>query len=517
MRRRINIGTVKKGLLVLSFLSFASCALWKPVPQPEREFRGFWVATVVNIDWPKKGTDAIEKKKADYRTILNFYQDLNFNAAIVQVRTAGDAFYTSDYAPWSRFLTGKEGKTPDTQENLLQWMIDETHDRGMEFHAWLNPYRATFDLKTDILSTAHDFNQHPEWMLKYGKKYYYDPGLPQVQERMISVIDELVSIYDIDAVHFDDYFYPYTIKDEVFNDSITYYNCSLPNQDLGDWRRSNIDSLIKKSHATIKARKPWVQFGVSPFGVWKNQSTDPKGSDTQAGQTTFDNLYADPLLWMEQGWLDYIVPQVYWSMELPVASHRKIVNWWSQYSTNTLLYIGNGPYKIRNNSDTAWNKKKELPDQIHLARNTDEVNGNVFFSAKSLMTNSKDVVKHLKRKFYRKKALPPQLQKTRVVKEQKTALKSIQNQKEHTLLEFDHLEQVHYATIYTCQKVKKDHYVRKKLLKRSFVKNKDHIRIPSDLLKGKKRIAIIFMDKNGRESEPKIIHLKQTDSNDPKE
>lgn len=516
MKNRTIIAAIKQVLLVLSLFSFASCALWKPAPQPEREFRGFWVATVVNIDWPKNGTDAIEKKKDDYRAILNFYQDLNFNAAIVQVRTAGDAFYASDHAPWSRFLTGKEGKALDTTENLLQWMIDETHARGMEFHAWLNPYRATFDLKTDILSADHDFNQHPEWMLKYGKKYYYDPGLPQVQERMVSVIDELVALYDIDAIHFDDYFYPYTIKDEVFNDSITYYNCGLPNQDLADWRRSNIDSLIKKSYETIKARKPWVQFGVSPFGVWKNRSTDPKGSDTQAGQTTFENLYADPLLWMDEGWLDYIVPQVYWSMELPVASHRKIVNWWSKYSKNTLLYIGNGPYKIRNNSDTAWNRKKELPDQIRLARNTDQVNGNVFFSAKSLMTNSKDVVRHLKRKFYRQKALPPQVQSPTIFKERKTTLESIEKEKEYTLLNFNDLEQLHYAIVYTCRKVKKDEYVQKKFLARSFVKNQDYIRIPSILLKGKKRIALRFMDKNGKESEPKIINLKQTDSNDPK-
>lgn len=508
MKPRNLLACIKGFVVCIPCLGLISCALLKPVPQPEREFRGFWVATVVNIDWPKNGTDAIEKKKADYLRILDFYQDLNFNTAIVQVRTAGDAFYPSDYAPWSRFLTGQEGEAPDTSDNLLQWMIDETHARDMEFHAWLNPYRATFDLKTEILSGDHDFNQHPEWMLKYGKKYYYDPGIPQVQDRMVTLIDELVAAYDIDAIHFDDYFYPYTIEGEVFNDSITFYNCGLPDQDLADWRRSNIDSLIKKSHQAIKERKPWVQFGVSPFGVWKNRSTDPKGSDTRAGQTTFDNLYADPLLWMDQGWLDYIVPQVYWSMELPVASHRKIVNWWALRSTNTLLYIGNGPYKIRNNSDPAWHKKKELPEQIRLARNTRQVNGNAFFSAKSLMTDAKDVVRHLKRYYYKKKVLPPEIPHSENLSEQRPILKSIDTQGGFTQVRFDNLDPVHYVSVHSARKINTGDYVEKKLLMRSFVKDENHIRIPSELLKGKKSLVLRFKNKNGKLSEPKIIHLK---------
>ena len=253
-----------------------SCAIFNPIPQPEREFRGFWVATVVNIDWPKKGTDPIEKQKTDYLKILDFYDSLNFNAAIVQVRTAGDAFYTSEYAPWSRFLTGEEGKAPQTNESILKWMIAETHARGMEFHAWLNPYRATFDLNTEILSPDHDYHQHPEWMLKYGKKYYYDPGLPEVRERMILVIDELVSNFDIDAVHFDDYFYPYTIAGEVFGDSLSFDKYAREGQSLGDWRRSNINLLVKDSYEIIKARKPWVQFGISPsaFGKTRPQTRE---------------------------------------------------------------------------------------------------------------------------------------------------------------------------------------------------------------------------------------------------
>lgn len=499
-----------KSIGILFFLFLTSCSILKPIPQPRTEFRGFWVATVVNIDWPKNGNDSAEKQKKDFLEILDFYQDLNFNAAIVQIRTAGDAFYKSNHAPWSRFLSGNEGEISASKSILLKWMIDETHLRGMEFHAWLNPYRATFDLKTEVLSKTHDYNLHPEWMLKYGKKYYYDPGLPEVQQKMVSVIDEVVSNYDIDAIHFDDYFYPYTIKDEVFDDSISYYNCALPNQDIEDWRRSNIDSLIKNSHDIIKARKPWVQFGVSPFGVWKNNSTDPKGSDTKAGQTTYEDLYADPLLWMKKGWLDYLIPQVYWSMELPVASHRKILDWWSNNSQNTNLYIGNGPYKIRNNSDKAWDDKKELPNQINYGREKDVVKGNAFFSAKSLMKNNADVVKYLKRKHYKQDALPPVSKLTSQNSKSFIEPKSIQKSNTSIDLKFDNLETIRYAMIYPSRKNEKEIYPLKKLIAKLSIQNKTEVILPLEIVKKRKYIAMTFIDFYGRESKPIIVHLNKT-------
>lgn len=505
----------------LLLFSLTSCTVFNPIPQPEREFRGFWVATVVNIDWPKNGNDAIEKQKTDYIRILDFYQNLNFNAAIVQIRTAGDAFYDSDYAPWSRFLTGKEGSTPnpsadaqDSQASILKWMIDETHNRGMEFHAWLNPYRATFDLKTDILSPTHDFNLHPEWMLKYGKKNYYNPGLPEVRQRMISVIDEIVTNFDVDAIHFDDYFYPYTIKDEVFKDSLTYAYHRLPKQSLDDWRRSNMDSLIKNSYKTIKALKPWVQFGVSPFGVWKNKATDPKGSDTKAGQTTYDNLYADPLLWMEKGWLDYVVPQIYWSMDLPVASHRKIVDWWAKNTTETNLYIGNGPYKIRNNSDPAWDNKKELAKQLRLSRKTEKVQGNVFFSAKSLMQKNEDVVEHLKLRYYKRKALSPAPFDTSYLNTKKLEFKYLVDNENYITLVFNNLEAYRFALIYPSGKKRKANYPIKKLLKKVAVEDESHLNISAKSIQRQKYIAVRFIDFYGRETEPLIVHLEQTNSYD---
>ncbi len=386
--------------LILIFL-FISCTVSRVThTAPKIEFRGVWIATVKNIDWPKNANDSSEKQKKDFIEILDFYQSLNFNAAIVQIRTAGDAFYKTDLAPWSKYLTGIEGKAPKDFNAPLEWMIAETHKRGMEFHAWLNPYRATFDLDTMALSKEHDFYQNPNWMLKYGKKYYYNPGLPEVQQKLTNIIEEVVSNYDVDAIHFDDYFYPYKIKGEIFNDSLSFKKHGLQNQNMEDWRRSNVDSLVKNVHKVIKKKKPWVQFGISPFGVWKNNSTDPKGSNTKAGQTTYEDLYADPLLWSREGWLDYLVPQAYWSMDYPPASHRIITKWWANNAKNTNLYMGNGTYKIKNNKDKAWKRKNEIPKQLVLARSQQEINGNVFFSAKSLIGKHENVSKTLKRKFY---------------------------------------------------------------------------------------------------------------------
>ncbi|MBT8298034.1 MAG: family 10 glycosylhydrolase [Maribacter sp.] len=499
---------IKKTSLLLLVLCYTSCSVFKPIPQPKNEFRGVWVATVVNIDWPKSGQDLIEKQKKDFLEILDFYEDLNFNAVIVQVRTAGDAFYKSNYAPWSRFLTGKEGTSSVNEYDLLEWMINESHNRGFEFHAWLNPYRATFDLKTDVLSPIHDFNLHPEWMLKYGKKYYYNPGIPEVRDRLVAVMDEVITSYDIDAIHFDDYFYPYKIKNEVFQDSLSYTYHALPKQSLDDWRRSNVDSLVMNIHKTIKSRKPWVQFGISPFGVWKNKSTDPKGSDTKAGQTTYEDLYADPITWMENGWIDYLVPQVYWSMDLPVASHFKIVDWWSKNSSNTNLYIGNGAYKIRNNSDKAWENKKELPNQLKLARNTQAVKGNVFFSAKSLMTNKNDVVEHIKKKYYKTKALPPISPLSPINKNEDIEFDTFNKENGLIQLNFKNLEHHRYAMVYSSGRKIKSEYPMKKLISKVPVKE-NQINLPATIIDDKKQIALTFITKFGQESAPILIQLNQ--------
>ena len=377
----------------------------------------------------------------------------------------------------------------------------------MEFHAWLNPYRATFDLKIEILSPTHDFNLHPEWMLKYGKKYYYNPGLPEVQQRLVSIMTEVVSGYDIDAIHFDDYFYPYKIKDEVFKDSSCYDFYKQPKQTIADWRRSNIDSLVKNVHHAIKKEKPWVQFGISPFGVWKNKNTDPKGSDTKAGQTTYEDLYADPLLWMKEGWVDYIIPQVYWSMDLPVASHRKIVSWWAQNKSNSNLYIGNGAYKIRNNSDNAWQEKKELPNQLKLARNTGQMSGNAFFSAKSLMQKNLDVVEYIQKKYYKKPALTPIAPTTKKPVKQ-VEIKNFQKNKDNIQFTVNDSKEIRYALFYSSGKKIKSDYPITKLLSKKHIDNFSTFSVSKNELKDKKHIAVTFINYYGQESKPILLNIK---------
>ncbi len=488
-----------------------SCTVFtKAIPQPKREFRGVWIATVANIDWPKNGADAVAKQKEDYLNILDYYNKLHFNAVIVQIRTAGDAFYPSAYAPWSRFLTGTEGEAKEDHPDLLSWMILEAHKRGFEFHAWLNPYRATFDENIEVLSASHDYFQHPEWMLKYGKKNYYNPGLPKVQNHLAAIIKETLDNYDIDAIHFDDYFYPYKIKGEIFQDSLAYRTYARPNQSVDNWRRANIDSLVKKVHATIKSTKPWVQFGISPFGVWKNNNTDPKGSDTRAGQTTYEDLYADPILWMEKGWIDYLAPQIYWSLEYPPASHRKLIKWWGGQPKLTNLYVGNGVYKIRNNADKAWKKKKEVPNQLKLSRQTSNIDGNIFFSAKSLMQDHKDVVNYMKRKYYRNIALPPTSMDVQNHDPFKTLITDFTETKEAIAFNIDASDiTVHFALIYRIRK--KDNSVvltNKKPIAKVYLNAENKHRILKREFQNKKHIALTFADRYERESEPIVVHLK---------
>lgn len=392
-------------LISIFLLSFWNAGAQENSANPKNEFRAVWIATVVNIDWPKAGTDPIEKQKADFIEILDTYKKLNYNAVIVQIRSVGDAFYPSKLAPWSKYLTGKEGKAPANNFDPLEWMITETHNRGFEFHAWLNPYRATMNLNTEVLSPTHDFFKHPEWMIKYGGKYYYNPALPDVQTHLIAVVDEVVKNYDIDAIHFDDYFYPYKIAGEEFNDSASFKKFGA-GMTLPDWRRYNVNNFVKYCSYSIKSIKPWVQFGISPFGVWRNKSVDPKGSDTNSGQTNYDDLFADPMEWMEHSWVDYILPQLYWSMDHRTASYTKLLKWWAENSKNTAVYIGNGSYKINTDSDKRWNVPSEIPNQIDVTRSYKNINGNAFFSAKSFINRNKSVTDLLMNNQYKYPALP---------------------------------------------------------------------------------------------------------------
>ena len=394
---------------ILFCLLFASQAqLSAQSNPPKREFRAVWIATVNNIDYPRKPIPYAIAQKEQWKKIVEKYKELGFNALIVQIRPAGDAFYPTAYAPWSKYLTGQQGLPPQPLYNPLEFMIEETHKQGMEFHAWLNPYRATVDLDTFSLAGNHMFFKHPEWMLKYGGKHYFNPALPEVRQHLTDVVGEVVKNYDIDAIHFDDYFYPYRIKDVPLQDTLDYIKYGAGFEQIDDWRRDNVDQLIEEISYMIKQNKPHVKFGISPFGVWRNRDKDPRGSDTRAGVTSFDDLYANVLKWMNAGWIDYIVPQLYWSIGFEPADHEKLLRWWSRNTFGKHLYIGHAVYKVADNNDENWHDPEELPRQIRLNRRNYNSLGSAFFSAKYLLENPlgvKDSIDY----YYKYPALLPEV------------------------------------------------------------------------------------------------------------
>ncbi|WP_163409817.1 glycoside hydrolase family 10 protein [Flavobacterium ajazii] len=481
---------------------------------PKNEFRGVWIATVVNIDWPKTATDKVEKEKADYIEILEIYKKLNYNAVIVQIRSVGDALYPTQLAPWSRFLTGKEGQAPSPYYDTLAWMIEEAHNRGFEFHAWMNPYRATFDLNKNLLSPTHDVFKHPEWMIEYGGKLYYDPALPEVQTHLTKVVKEVVDKYDIDAIHFDDYFYPYAVPGKVFNDTASYkkYGAGLS---LADWRRANVSNFVHTISTTIKASKPWVQFGISPFGVWRNKSVDPRGSDTQS-MSNYDDLYADPLLWMDQNWIDYILPQLYWSMNNRVASYSKLVKWWSENSKKTAVYIGHASYKIRGDSDKSWNFASEIPTQIDFARSFKNVSGSAYFSAKWFMDKNFDITRHLEENQYKYPALPaavPNLK--RVIIDTPFVNEYAKDSLRYTFKIKSPLNtKVRYMVVYGADHISRIDINDARQIVEKVRTNENEGTISFSLPAGKlnqyKACAVTFIDYFANESTPTIIDLKKT-------
>ena len=379
-------------------------------PPPKRELRGFWVATVGNIDWPNQRGEAPEHYRREYRRLLDAGQRAGLNAVFVQIRPCSDAFYKSDLEPWSKYLTGRQGKAPGDGDDPLLFLISEAHRRGMEFHAWFNPYRATMDTLTRSLSPLHPLRRHRDWFIRYASQYLYNPGLPDVRHHIERVILDVTRRYDIDGVHFDDYFYPYPEPGQVFHDELAYQQYNPDSLKLADWRRQNVNLLVHELHDSLRATKRWVKFGISPFGVWMNKSADPLGSDTRAGQPSYSNLYADSRLWLQEGWVDYILPQLYWSTKFRLVPYATLLEWWTRNRFDRHLYIGHGSYRMfeSTRSDTAWRNPRELPRQLRLNRDyPDDVQGSVFFSAKSLVGNPLHTTDSLRADFYRAPALVP--------------------------------------------------------------------------------------------------------------
>ncbi|WP_230199097.1 glycoside hydrolase family 10 protein [Risungbinella massiliensis] len=372
----------------------------------KRQLRAMWIATVVNIDWPSKTGLTKEEQQKEFLHNLDTAKLMNMNAVIVQISPTADAFYKSNIYPWSKYLSGTQGVDPGYDP--LAFMIEEAHKRNLEFHAWLNPYRISMDTNLNGLVDNHPAKQHPEWVESYGGKLYFNPGIPAVRQHIQNVVKEVTAKYDVDAIHFDDYFYPYPVSGQDFPDADTFAQYGSGFTNKGDWRRNNVNLLVQEVAQAVKSTKPYVKFGISPFGIWKNKTTDPSGSDT-AGSQSYYTIYADSRKWVKEEWIDYITPQIYWNIGLEVAAYDKLVPWWSEQvkGTKVQLYIGHASYKIAANNE-AWNNPEELPNQLRLNMNYPEVKGSMFFSAKDFtIRNPLGIREKLANDLYRYPSLVP--------------------------------------------------------------------------------------------------------------
>ncbi len=370
---------------------------------PKREFRGVWIATVGNIDWPSKPGLSAQQQQQEFINRLNFLQRCGFNAVIVQVRPAADAFYESAFEPWSRYLSGKQGQPPFPKYDPLGFMIQETHKRNMELHAWFNPYRALVNSSVNPNPPGHATRTHPEWIIRYGTKAYFDPGNPEARNYILNVLVDVVKRYDIDALHIDDYFYPYPEKGKSFPDDNSYkkYNNGL---ELAEWRRNNVNTFISQLNRMIKAEKPWVRFGISPFGIWRNSSQSAEGSATR-GTSCYDDLYSDVRLWLENKWVDYVAPQLYWEHNHRVAPFNVLLPWWVDNAFGRNLYIGLGVYRMVSGSGP-WAGSNEILRQIRATREA-HANGVVMYSMSSFDKISPALADSLQNRYFNHIAIPP--------------------------------------------------------------------------------------------------------------
>lgn len=371
---------------------------------PKRELRAAWIATVGNIDWPSKQGLSAQQQQQEFIGHLNYLQRAGFNAVIVQVRPAADALFESEYEPWSRYLSGKQGMPPFPKYDPMEFMVKECHKRNMEFHAWFNPYRALVSSAANPNPANHVTRTQPNWIIHYSGKSYFDPGNPEAREYILKVILDAVARYDIDAVHIDDYFYPYPVAGKPFPDQASYqkYNNGMS---IEDWRRNNVNIFVSQLNNGIKKEKSWVKFGVSPFGIWRNQNKDPEGSATR-GSSCYDELYSDVRLWLEKKWIDYVAPQLYWERGHRVADYNVLLPWWAQNSHNRQLYIGLGLYRMVNAKTAPWNAASEIIEQIKMARK-EGVNGFVFYSMSCFYKIGNQLTDSLQSNYFGTIAIPP--------------------------------------------------------------------------------------------------------------
>lgn len=383
--------------LLMSIVSLAQTSL------PKHEFRGSWIQCV-NGQFQGLGRDAMQ---AELTRHLNALQKCNINAVFFQVRAEGDALYPSRLEPWSRFLTGKQGLAPSPMWDPLQWMIDECHKRGMELHAWINPYRAKTAGTTE-LAENHPYMKNPERFFHYGKLVLFNPSKAENRDYICQIVSDIISRYDVDGIHMDDYFYPYPEAGVEIPDAVEYRMYGKGFASIQDWRRDNVSRLIQSLHETIHSIKPWVKFGVSPFGIYHNSKSgnEVPGSNT-GGLQNYDDLYADVMLWTSKGWVDYNIPQIYWEIGHKTADYDTLIRWWSKFVSNRPLYIGQDVERTVKASDLKNPKINQLPEKMRLQRTLPGISGSCMWYSAAIANNTGNIANALQQQFHRYPALIP--------------------------------------------------------------------------------------------------------------
>lgn len=386
---------------VVLLIGIGNTAYGKSQPK-KREFRGAWIQCV-NGQFQGIGTQEMQRT---LRYQLDELQKDGVNAIIFQVRAECDALYPSRYEPWSKFLTGRQGTPPSPYWDPLQWMIDECHRRGMELHAWINPYRAKTKT-TNQLAANHIAVTHPDRIFSYDGLYILNPALPENRDYICRVVDDIVSRYDVDGIHIDDYFYPYPAAGQTIPDQRDFQHDSRGFTDIRDWRRDNVDLFVKQLGESVHQRKPWVKFGVSPFGIYRNQKSDPRNGSRTSGLQNYDDLYADVLKWVNNGWVDYCVPQLYWEIGNRAADYQELIGWWNRKAANRPLYIGEDVLRTVKYADPQNPASHQLPAKHRLHRQAANVQGTVLWYAKAAVDNPGNYGTLLRTDYWRYPALQP--------------------------------------------------------------------------------------------------------------
>lgn len=366
-------------LVLACVLTLVTPAFAAGTPSASEEMRGVWVSSVYNLDYPSSPTTDPDKLKAEADEILDNCVKWGLNAVFLQVRPSGDALYKSDLFPWSKYLTGSVGTAPQDGFDPLEYWVEAAHKRGLELHAWINPYRITRskDTEWNSLPSTHPAKMNPDWVVKYSDgNYYFNPGIPEVRDLVTRGAVEIVQNYDVDGLHMDDYFYPGT----DFNDAATYQKYGSSFSNIADFRRDSVNQLVAQLDTAVHNIDPDIQFGISPSGIWANKSTDPRGSNTN-GSEHYVSSYADSLYWIESGLVDYIIPQIYWEIGHKLADFATLADWWNDAvaGSDVHLYIGMGAYRCADNPTGVWKTTDPLFDSLAYLENKDNVGGCVFF------------------------------------------------------------------------------------------------------------------------------------------